>query len=32
MGYFFQSIHFTKLWRSKKFSTFVHHVLDEIIF
>jgi len=28
--YFFQSADFPKLWRTKKFSTFVHHVLDEM--
>ena len=25
-----KSIHFQKLWRTKKFSTFTHHILDEI--
>src|SRR5215471_3185494 len=28
--YFFHSADFPKLWRTKKFSTFVHHVLDEM--
>jgi hypothetical protein len=28
--YFFDSSDFPKLWRTKKFSTFVHHVLDEM--
>ena len=28
--YFFKSIDFQRLWRTKKFSTFVHHVLDEV--
>jgi len=28
--YFFQRADFPKLWRTKKFSTFVHHVLDEM--
>jgi hypothetical protein len=28
--YFFQSVDFPRLWRSKKFTTFVHHVLDEM--
>jgi hypothetical protein len=28
--YFFQSVDFPKLWRTKKFSTFVNHVLDEM--
>jgi hypothetical protein len=28
--YFFQSTDFPKLWRTRKFSTFVHHVLDEM--
>src|ERR1700750_1652257 len=26
--YFFDSSDFARLWRTKKFSTFVHHVLD----
>jgi hypothetical protein len=28
--YFFESSHFPRLWRTKKFSTFAHHVLDEM--
>src|SRR5258706_14137602 len=28
--YFFESSDFSKLWRTKKFNTFVHHVLDEM--
>jgi hypothetical protein len=28
--YFFKSSDFSKLWRTKKFSTFVHYVLDEM--
>ena len=28
--YFFDSSDFPRLWRTKKFSTFVHHVLDEM--
>jgi hypothetical protein len=28
--YFFQSSDFPRLWRTKKFRTFVHYVLDEM--
>jgi hypothetical protein len=28
--YFFGSVDFPRLWRTKKFTTFVHHVLDEM--